>query len=51
MLFKGHIITLNSQPSTLNFFIKKNLSYCPKNFLTSENFINFASAIKREMRQ
>lgn len=22
MLFKGHIITLNSQPSTLNFFEK-----------------------------
>lgn len=50
MLFKGHIITLNSQPSTLNFFLKI-LSYCPKNFLTSENFINFASAIKRDMRQ
>lgn len=50
MLFKGHIITLNSQSSTLIFYIKI-LSYCPKNFLTSENFINFASAIKRDMRQ
>lgn len=32
MLFKGHIITLNSQPLTLNFFIKKSSLTALKTF-------------------
>ena len=55
MLFKGHIITLNSQSSTLNFFIKKfSLTFEKKALKSFGGFrknTTFATAFENETFQ